>query len=56
MKSVFPNSTLISVEDIAETDEFVLVRFTEVICGKIVESIEKGIKDEDGDIIEFVKI
>lgn len=56
MKSVYSASTVLSVEDIAETDEFVLVKFTEVINGKITESFEKGIKDFNGDIIEFVKI
>lgn len=56
MKSVFSSSTVLSVEEIAETDEFVLVKFTEYIDGKVTESYEKGIKDSDGDIVEFIKI
>lgn len=56
MKSVFSQSVVLSVEEIAETDEFVLTKFTEIVDGTVCESYEKGIKDGDGDIIEFVKI
>lgn len=56
MKSVFHTSTVLSVEELAETDEFVLVKFTEYIDGAVCDSYEKGIKDSDGDIIEFIKI
>lgn len=47
---------VLSVEEIAETDEFVLVRFTEIIDGGIETSYEKGIKDADGDIVDFVRL
>lgn len=50
------NSTKIITKDLAETDEFVIVQFTEVIDGKLSVSFEKGIKDADGDIIRFEKI
>lgn len=47
---------LIETKDLAETDEFVIVKFTEKTDGKIKLSFEKGIKDENGDIIEFIPI
>ena len=47
---------LVSTEDIAETAEFVIVKFTEVIDGTLTVSLEKGIKDADGDIIRFEKL
>lgn len=50
------NSTQIITKDLAETDEFVIVQFTEVIDGRLSVSFEKGIKDADGDIIRFEKI
>ena len=56
MKSVFYQSVLLSVEEIAETDEFVLTKFTEIIDGAVRVSFEKGIKDSDGDIVKFIKI
>ena len=49
-------STVLSVEEIAETEEYVLVKFTEAVNGKITVSFEKGIKDADGDIVRFIKI
>lgn len=50
------NSTQIITKDLAETDEFVIVQFAEVIDGRLSVSFEKGIKDADGDIIRFEKI
>jgi len=47
---------LVSTEDIAETDEFVIVKFTERVDGELTVSFEKGVKDLDGDIIFFEKI
>lgn len=49
-------SILVSTEDIAETAEFVIVKFTEVIDGALTVSLEKGIKNADGDIIRFEKL
>lgn len=49
-------SILISTEDVAETSEFVIVKFTELTDGKITTSFEKGIKNTDGDIVRFVKL
>lgn len=46
---------LVSTEDIAETAEFVIVKFTEIVDGVLTVSIEKGIKNTDGDIIRFEK-
>lgn len=54
--SLCNQATVLSVEEIDETDEFVLVKFTEVLGGRIIKSYEKGIKDADGDIIKFIKI
>ncbi len=56
MKSIFTQSVLLSVEEITETDEYVLTKFTEVIDGAVCESYEKGVKDRNGDIVIFVKI
>lgn len=50
------NAVVLSVEEVAETEGFVIVVFTEVVSGKIVRSVEKGIKDASGDITEFVRI
>lgn len=47
---------LVSTEDVAETAEFVIVKFTEIIDGTLTVSLEKGIKDADGDIIHFEKL
>ena len=47
---------LLKTEDLEETDEYVLTRFTEFDGGKIFISYEKGVKDADGDIVYFIKI
>lgn len=47
---------VLSVEEIYETEEYVLVKFTEAVDNKITVSFEKGIKDNDGDIVRFIKI
>ena len=49
-------TNVLSVEELTETEEYVLVKFTEAINGKITVSFEKGIKDSDGDIVRFIKI
>lgn len=49
-------SEVLSVEEIYETEEYVLVKFTEYADSKITVSFEKGIKDNDGDIVRFIKI
>ncbi len=46
---------LVSTNDIAETAEFVIVKFTEIVDGVLTVSLEKGIKNTDGDIIRFKK-
>ncbi len=49
-------TAVLSVEELFETEEYVLVKITEVIDNKIAVSFEKGIKDTDGDIVRFIKI
>lgn len=53
--STVKNTTVLSIEDISENDNYVLVKITEAVGNIIVESIEKGIKDNSGDIIKFEK-
>lgn len=56
MKSNALTTELLSVEELYETEEYVLVRFRELIDNKITVSLEFGIKDNDGDIVRFIKI
>ena len=49
-------STVLRVEEMLETEEYVLVKFTEAVNDRITVSFEKGIKDSDGDIVRFIKI
>lgn len=47
-------SVILSINDISEDNEYVIVRIKEVVNNEIVENLEKGIKDKYGDIIQFV--
>lgn len=51
------NATIVlSINDIYENERYVLVEFVEAKNNKIFKSLEKGIKNKDGDIVEFVPI
>lgn len=50
------DSVLLSVSELSETNEYVLVKFVEFVNNKVVETLAKGIKDLQGDIIDFIDL
>lgn len=47
---------LLSTKELEETEEYVLTRFCELTEDGISVSYEKGIKNDEGDIVVFVRI
>lgn len=56
MESSNEDTIVLSVDEISENADYVLVKFIEVVNNCIVETYAKGIKDESGDIVKFINI
>lgn len=50
------NTIVLSVTELMDNKDYVLVKFKEYSEGKIVSTFEKGIKDKNGDIEKFIPI